>query len=76
LLTQINTKYLMQDSIKSVYEEFARPKALDIVIDTTYVLGNLVLGICHHILEYTSNFWANFIHTFNALYMKPLIEDW
>lgn len=59
-----------------MFEAFIRWRGVDIVVDTTWVLSNLVLGVCHHLFNYSTNFWANFVHVFNDLYLKPVINDW
>jgi hypothetical protein len=61
---------------KRIFEQLRRDPSLDIVIDTTWAVSNMVMGACHHIFDYSTNFWANYIYAFNALYLHPLVTDW
>jgi len=61
---------------KEVFEILGYPEDTDIVIDITYLLMNLVMGACHHIFDYTTNFWVNFGQIFMKDILNPMVDSW
>ncbi|CAL8118445.1 unnamed protein product [Orchesella dallaii] len=59
-----------------VWRSLVRNKGNNIVIEMTWLLTNMVGGICHRLFGYVHNFWALYIHFITQMYLVPVVPEW
>lgn len=55
---------------------YKREKDDNLIFDITWLAANLVSTICHKTLHFTTNFWYQYVRTFQKTYLEPLASVW
>ncbi|ODM94587.1 hypothetical protein Ocin01_12094 [Orchesella cincta] len=59
-----------------IWRSLVRNKDKNIILEMTWLVANMVGGICHRLFGYVHNFWALYIHFINQMYFNPVVPEW
>ncbi len=60
-----------------VWKDLLRKRDYNIVIEMTWVILNMVGGLCHKLFGYQHNYWALYIHFVVNMYLQPVADvEW
>lgn len=60
-----------------VWKDLLRKSGYNIVLEMSWVILNMVGGLCHKLFGYQHNYWALYIHFVINMYLQPVADvEW